>query len=230
MTETTTTPTEPQGFRSGNNLDQLMPVLLFLVFYNLVDIKAAVVASTLWSIKAAVSRRRKGLSIGWWLPGITIYLIIRSGITILVDEEIVDFGVSAEAVYFGISIGTKILVGVVLAITVLVGKPLLAWVIPKVVKLAPELVRDPRYVRTMGVATMFIVAFEILSSVWDIWLYNNSGVNTFVLTRSGVNFLVGFLCVSGGLMYIDRKLEPIESYPGLVELMESAGRVSKRST
>ena len=106
MSETETSvppppPPSPRGLGGGSNLDQLMPVLLFIVFYNVVDIKAAVVAATAWSIKAAVGRRRRGLAIGWWLPVITSYLIVRSVVTILVDEEILDFGVSPEAVYFG---------------------------------------------------------------------------------------------------------------------------------
>lgn len=222
MTDTptpTTTPAAP-AFRSGSNLDQLMPVLLFLLFYNVVDIKAAVVVSTLWSIKAAIGRRRRGLDIGYWLPGVTVYLILRSVVTILVDEEIVDFGISSEAVYFGIGFVTKILVGVVLAITVFAGRPFLAWAIPKVLPLAPDLVADRRYRRTMGTATMFIVVFEIVTAVWDIWLYNNSGINLFLVTRFGVNFTVGFIAITGGLMYVDRKLDPIESYPGLVHLLE----------
>ena len=81
---------EPRRKGSGSTLDQYMPVLLFFALYNLVNIKAAVIASTLWSIKATVSRRRAGLEIGWWLPSVTVYLILRSGVTILVDEEIVD--------------------------------------------------------------------------------------------------------------------------------------------
>ena len=36
-------PPQPGGLAGGSNLDQLMPVLLFIGFYNLVDIKAAVV-------------------------------------------------------------------------------------------------------------------------------------------------------------------------------------------
>jgi len=227
MTDETIVESEPKGFRSGSNLDQVMPVLLFLAFYNLVDIKAAVVASTLWSIKAAIGRRRRGLDIGLWLPGVTIYLILRSVITILVDEDVVDFGISPEAVYFGIGFVTKILIGVVLAVTVLVGRPFLSWVIPRAIPLDNDLVNDPRYTKTMGTATMFIVAFEILTAVWDIWLYNNSGVSFFVVIRSGVNFVLGFVAITGGLMYIDRKLDPIESYPGLVELLETSGPLSK---
>ncbi|MDW3219273.1 MAG: hypothetical protein R8F63_11740 [Acidimicrobiales bacterium] len=231
MTDTPTpTPASaatPPAFRSGSNLDQLMPVLLFLFFYNVVDIKAAVVASTLWSIKAAIGRRRRGLDIGYWLPGVAVYLILRSVVTILVDEDIVDFGISSEAVYFGIGFVTKILVGVVLAITVFAGRPFLAWAVPKVLPLEPALVADPRYRRTMSTATMFIVVFEIVSAVWDIWLYNNSGINLFLVTRFGVNFTVGFIAITGGLMYIDRKLDPIESYPGLVHLIEGTARVEE---
>ena len=103
----------------GSQLDQLMPVVLFLVFYNLdrvqvaglSNIEVAVIAATAWSIKAAYSRLRRGLPIGKWLPAITGYLVVRAAVSIAVERELVDFGVSSEAVYFGIGIGTKTLVG-----------------------------------------------------------------------------------------------------------------------
>jgi len=223
----TTEKTGRSALKSGSNLDQVMPVLLFLGFYNFVDIKAAVVASTLWSIKAAISRRKRGLTIGWWLPGVTVYLILRSVVTIMVDEEFVDFGISAEAVYFGIGFVTKILVGIALGATVLVGRPFLAWLIPKMIRLPGGLEEEPRYAKTMATVTWVIVAFEVLTAVWDIWLFNNSGLNLFLVTRFGVNFLLGFVAITGGLMYIDRRLEPIESYPGLVELLETSGPLAK---
>jgi hypothetical protein len=229
MSDDTTTTETPRrsSMAGGGNLDQAMPVLLFLVFYNLVDIKAAVVASTLWSIKAAIGRHRRGLSIGWWLPGVTLYLIVRSGVTIMVDEDVVDFGISSEAVYFGIGFVTKILVGVVLGATVLFGRPFVAWVVPKVISLPTGLAEEPRYARTMGTVTWVIVVFEVLTAIWDIWLFNNSGINLFLVTRFGVNFILGFVAITGGLMYIDRRLEPIESYPGLVELLETSGPLGK---
>jgi hypothetical protein len=229
MSDDTTTTETPRrsALGGGSNLDQAMPVLLFLVFYNLVDIKAAVVVSTLWSIKAAIGRYRQGLSIGWWLPGVTLYLIVRSGVTIMVDEDVVDFGISSEAVYFGIGFVTKILVGVVLGATVLFGRPFVAWVVPKVLSLPAGLEKEPRYTRTMGTVTWVIVVFEVLTAIWDIWLFNNSGINLFLVTRFGVNFILGFVAITGGLMYIDRRLEPIESYPGLVELLETSGPLGK---
>lgn len=218
-------PPQPGGLAGGSSLDQLMPVLLFIGFYNLVDIKAAVVAATLWSIKAAVGRRRNGLAIGWWLPVVTVYLIIRSVVTILVDEEVLDFGVSPEAVYFGIGISTKLIIGTVVLGTILAGRPMLAWAIPKVVKLSDELIEEPRFGRTMTVATFVIVIWEYGSSAWDIWLYNNSGLNLFFLTRSAVNFGVSFVLITGTLMYIDRSLEHLDSYPGLTHILEESGRV-----
>jgi len=226
----TTTETPAPAFRSEarmSNLDQLMPVLLFLVFYNLVGTEVAVIAATGWSVKAAYARKRRGLPIGAWLPLITAYLILRAGITIAVERDIVDFGVSSEAVYFGIGFATKILIGVAIAVTIIIGKPLLAWLVPKLIPLDPAITSDPRYVSTMARASWIAVAYEILSAIWDIWLFNNSGVSVFLLTRQVVNFVVAFVVITFALMYIDKKLEPIEAYPGLVEVLADSGRVSR---
>jgi hypothetical protein len=220
----TETKSSPAGFTGGSNLDQLMPVLLFFVLFNVWGIIPAVIAATAWSIKAAIGRRRRGLNIGWWLPGVTIYLLIRAAITIAVEQELVDFGVSAEAVYFGIGFATKFLIGIAVAVTILIGRPLLAWAVPMVVRLAPSVLEDPRYRRTMANASWIIVFYEIVSAIWDVWLFNNSGFNLFFLARSGTNFVFAFICITVGLMYIDKGLEPIEEYPGIAEVLESQGR------
>lgn len=214
------------GPRGGSNLDQLMPVVLFFILFNTVGIIPAVIAATAWSIKAAVGRRKRGLDIGWWLPTITIYLLARAAVTIAVDRELVDFGISSEAVYFGIGFVTKFLIGIAVAVTILAGRPLLAWIVPKAVDLHPRVIADPRYHRTMANASWIIVGYECLSAVWDVWLFNNSGFNFFFLARSGTNFVVSFICITLGLMYIDRSLEPIEEYPGLTHVLESSGRIS----
>lgn len=208
-----------------SNLDQLMPVALFLIFYNLVGTEVAVIAATSWSVKAAYSRKRRGLPIGMWLPLITGYLILRAGITIAVERDLIDFGVSAEAIYFGIGFATKILIGVAIAVTIVMGRPFLAWIAPKVVRLEEAVIADPRYVRTMANATWMVVGYEIFSSVWDIWLYNNAGVSVFLLTRQAVNFVVAFVLIAAGLMYVDKSLQPIDAYPGMVELLEDSAHL-----
>ncbi len=214
----------PTGLAGGSNLDQLMPVVLFFVLFNTVGIIWAVLAATAWSIKAAVGRRKRGLAIGWWLPSVTTYLLARAAVTIAADRELIEFGISTEAVYFGIGFATKFLIGIAVAVTILIGKPLLSWAIPKAVRLPQELLVDSRYTRTMANASWVIVFYEVLSAIWDVWLFNNSGFNLFFLARSGTNFVFAFICITGTLLYVDRKLEPIDSYPGLEKMLENTGR------
>ena len=209
------------GWRS--NLDQFMPVVLFLVFYNLVNTVVAVTAATAWSIKAAYSRHRRGLRIGAWLPTITVYLIVRAAVSIAVEHELVDFGVSSEAVYFGIGIGTKMLVGVFAVATILIGRPMALWLVRLVTDL-PEAVRaHSRFVATMSKVTWVIALYEIGSSIWDIWLFNNSGVNLFLVTRQVVNLAVAFVLILITLLYVDRRLSSVPGWPGMVSLLDRSG-------
>ncbi len=216
--ELTTVPGQAAwGWRS--NFDQFMPVVLFLVFYNLVNTEVAVIAATAWSVKAAYSRRRRGLPIGTWLPVITGYLLARAAVSIAVERDLVDFGVSSEAVYFGIGIGTKTLIGLAAAASVLVGKPFLVWASRRFLNLSDEILSHPRFVATMRNLTWVIACYEVGSSIWDIWLYNSAGLNLFLITRQVVNFVVAFLLIFVSLVYLDRRLSKIDGCPGLVELI-----------
>lgn len=206
--------------RGGGTLDQLMPVVLFLVLYNLVNTVAAVTAATAWSVKAAYSRKARGLPIGKWLPVITSYLLVRAAVTIAAERDLVDFGVSSEAVYFGIGIGTKILIGLAAAATIAAGRPFMAWAARKFADLPESVLADPRFRSVMRNVTWLVVVYEVGSSVWDIWLFNNSGVSFFLATRSVVNYVVSFVFIMGGMFYMDRRLSAIEGFPGLVAVLE----------
>ena len=214
----------------GGQLDQLMPVVLFLVFYNLDfarvaglnNIEVAVIAATAWSIKAAYSRVRRGLPIGKWLPVITGYLVARAGVSIAVERDLVDFGVSPEAVYFGIGIGTKMLVGLAAAATVLVGKPFVLWVVRRFVPLPEEVLDDPRFVATLRNVTWVIAFYEVGSSIWDIWLYNNAGLSQFLIIRFLGNYAASFVLIFGTLIYAERRFAGIDGCPSLVELVSRA--------
>ena len=216
------------GWRS--NLDQIMPVVLFLAFFNLDavrvaglnNIEVAIIAATGWSVKAAYSRRRRGLPIGAWLPVITGYLLVRAAISIAVERDLVDFGVSTEAVYFGIGIGTKMLVGVAAAATILVGKPFALWVARRFLPLPEAVQHDPRFVSTMRNVTWVITVYEVGSAIWDIWLYNSTGVNFFLITRQFVNFFAAFLLIFATLVYVDRRFSKIDGAPSLVDLIGNA--------
>ena len=208
------------GWRS--NLDQFMPVVLFLVFYNLVNTEVAVIAATAWSVKAAYSRRRRGLPIGTWLPVITGYLLARAAVSIAVERDLVDFGVSSEAVYFGIGIGTKMLVGVAAAVTILMGRPFMVWVAHRFGQLPEELKHHPGFLATLRNVTWVVTFYEVGSALWDFWLYNSAGVNVFLVTRQVVNFVVAFLLIFATLMYVDRRFSKIDGCPSLVDLISRA--------
>ena len=208
------------GWRS--NIDQFMPVVLFLVFYNLVGTEVAVIAATAWSVKAAYSRRRRGIPIGAWLPAITGYLLVRALVSIAVERDLVDFGVSSEAVYFGIGIGTKMLVGFAAAGTILAGRPFMVWVARRFVPLPEAVHNHPLFVSTMRNVTWVITVYEVGSAVWDTWLYNSAGVSLFLITRQVVNFVVAFVLIFGTLIYVDRRFLKIEGCPNLVDLVNLA--------
>ena len=218
------------GWRS--NLDQFMPVVLFLVFFNLDalqvaglnNIEVAIIAATAWSVKAAYSRRRRGLPIGAWLPVITGYLLVRAAISIAVERDLMDFGVSTEAVYFGIGIGTKMLVGLAAAATVIVGKPFALWAARRFLSLPEAVLREPSFVSTMRNVTWVITVYEVGSAVWDIWLYNSAGVNLFLVTRQVVNFFAAFVLIFATLVYVDRRFSKIDGCPSLVDLVSRATR------
>ena len=216
------------GWRS--NLDQFMPVVLFLVFYNWLSTEIAVLAATAWSVKAAFSRKRRGLPIGTWLPVITGYLLVRAAISIAVEREIVDFGVSAEAVYFGIGIGTKMMVGIAAAVTVIVGRPFMVWVARRFLALPDSVQNHPDFVTTLRNVTWVITIYEVGSSIWDIWLYNAAGVNFFLITRQATNFVVAFLLIFVTLLYVDRKFAKIEGCPNLLHLASHLGQRSPSSS
>ena len=218
------------GWRS--NLDQIMPVVLFLAFFNLGslriaglnNIEVAIIAATGWSVKAAYSRRRRGLPIGAWLPAITGYLLVRAAISIAVERDLIDFGVSTEAVYFGIGIGTKMLVGLAAAATVIAGRPFMLWAARRFLRLPDEVHHHPVFVSTMRNVTWVITVYEVGSAVWDIWLYNSAGVNLFLVTRQVVNFFAAFLLIFATLLYVERRFSKIEGCPSLADLVSRATR------
>lgn len=209
---------------TASQLDQLMPVVLFLVFYNLVNTELAVVASTGWSVKAAYSRYRKGLSIGVWLPGITVYLMIRAAVSIAVERELIDFGVSSEAVYFGIGIASKVLIGLLAVGSILVGRPFMVWAIDKMISMPDSLRSHPVFISTLRNITWVVVFYELVSSIWDIWLFNNSGINLFVIGRQAVSLVVTFVLIFGAFLYLDKKLSKLPDWPGIANLVSPQHR------
>ena len=192
-------------------IDSVMPIVAFLVLNRWASLGWAVAGATAWSLKAAVSRRRHGEVVGRFLPLLVAYLVARGVIGIATDSE---------AVYFGIGIGTKALIGMVLVATAVVGRPFLARVFPLAVPLAAETVAHPVFRRTMGRLPGALGAYQLLTSVWDIWLYNQTSVDGYVAIRALVGWPAGFIVSCLGLWYADRALRAVPGFPGLLDLLD----------
>ncbi len=189
----------------------VMPIVAFLVLNRWASLGWAVAGATAWSIKVAVSRRRHGEAVGRFLPLLVAYLVVRGVIGIATDSE---------AVYFGIGIGTKALIGMVIVATAVVGRPFLARVFPLAVPLAAETVAHPVFRRTMGRLTVALGAYQLLTSVWDIWLYNQTSADGYVAVRALVGWPAGFIVSCLGLWYADRALRAAPGFPGLLDLLD----------
>lgn len=198
-------------------LDQLAPVVLFLVFYQIVkNTELAMISATAWSLKAVISRRKRKLAIGYWIPCVTAYLIVRGVISIAVERGWVDFGVSAEAVYFGIGISTKIILGLAAIGTIIAGKPFVLWAVNALFQPINAIASHPRFTRALRNITWVVVLYQFTSSVCDIWLYNNSSVTFFVIIRLAVSYGLTFICMTMAFVYLDRVMSSVPEWPGVI--------------
>lgn len=192
-------------------LDSIMPIVLFIGVNRLAGLPWAIGAATLWSIKAAYSRKRRGLAIGKFLPIITIGIIIRGVIGILTDSE---------AVYFGIGIATKAGVGVVLIGSALLGKNLIATYAPLLFGFDEATVANPIYGRAMDRVAWIAGIAELMSAAFDVWLFNNSSVDGYLLIRFFVNWPFTTVVLMVCIAYLSRQLDRIPGFPGMGLLLD----------
>ena len=208
------TPGTPPSQRRQHQraIDSVMPIVAFLVLNRWASLGWAVAGATAWCIKAAVSRRRHGEAVGRFLPLLIAYLVVRGVIGIVTDSE---------AVYFGIGIGTKALIGLVLVATAVRGPSFLSRVFPLAVRsLAAETVAHPVFDRTMGRLTVALGTYQLLTSAWDIWLYNQTSPDRYLVIRALVGWPAGFIVSCLGLWYADRALRAAPGFPGLLDLLD----------
>lgn len=192
-------------------LDPIMPVVLFLVLNRFAGLAWAIAAATLWSIKVAVQRKRRGSPIGKFLPVITLGIIARGAVGIVTDSE---------AVYFGIGIGTKAASGLVLVVGAVIGRNLLAMYAPMVFGFTPRIVRHPTYHHAMGRLAVVAGFALFASAAFDVWLFNNSSVSGYLVIRTMVNWPFNTALLIGSFWYLGRRLADVPGFPGLNALLE----------
>ncbi len=192
--------------------DQYMPIVLFLVLNSAFGLAPAIVAMTLWAVKAQVSRYRRGLPLGRVMPIIVVYLLIRGTLGIIYDSE---------EVYFGIGISAKGLAALALLISAATRRNATGYALPYLVPIDRDTKSHPAYraaTRRVSVA----VALVVFASVgFDTWLLQHASINEFVLIRLGVNWGASIVTILGVGLYLDRRLRRIPGFPGMMPLVES---------
>ena len=206
---------DPTGPQKGRLLDSVLPVALFLVLNRVWGLAAGVAGATLWSIKVAVSRRSRGEVVGRFLPILVAYLVVRAGVGIWTDSE---------AVYFGIGIGTKAAIGLALIGTVVRGRPILTRYASVVVPFSAETQAHPGYHRVMARLTVLLGVYQLATSIWDVWLFNQTSTDGYVLIRFVVGWPAGTVATMAAFLWADRALRVVPDYPGLLDLMERPDR------
>tara|TARA_B100000700_G_scaffold331660_1_gene466675 strand:+ start:2293 stop:2934 length:642 start_codon:yes stop_codon:yes gene_type:complete len=192
-------------------IDSVAPVAIFLLLNRFAGLGWAVAGATVWGVQASVRRTRRGEAIGKFLPLLIVYLLVRGLIGIITDSE---------DVYFGIGIATKSAIGLGLIGTVIFRRSFLSQVLPIVLPFKAETIKHKVFSRVMAQMTVVLGLYQILTSIWDIWLYRQTSVDGYVVIRTLVGFPAGFIASLLGVFYIDRSLRRADGFKGFVDLLE----------
>ncbi len=193
-------------------IDSVAPVAIFLLLNRFAGLGWAVAGATVWGVQATVRRGRRGEAIGKFLPLLIIYLLVRGVIGIITDSE---------DVYFGIGIATKAAIGLGLIGTVIFRRSFLSQVLPMVLPFKSETIKHKVFSRVMAQMTVALGFYQILTSVWDVWLYRQTSVDGYVVIRTLVGFPAGFVASLIAIFYIDRSLRRADGFKGFVDLLET---------
>lgn len=187
------------------------PIAVFLVANRLAGLRWAVIIATLWSVGTVVDRRRKGLPLGSFFPVITAALLLRGAIGAITGSE---------AVYFGLGIAAKFVGAAVLACSVLVRRPLAGLAAPHVLAVSAETERHHAFRAAMRDATLVGALYYLVSASFDVWLFQRSDVEGFVVVRLLANWPFGLLMLAAAFTIVNTRLKSIEGLEALPVLLE----------
>lgn len=193
------------------SLEGILPVVAFMVLNSLAGLGWAIAGATVVSLWSAISRRRRGMPIGRFLPIIMVIIIGRGAIGIITDSE---------AVYFGLGIASKFAIAAALAISVAIGKAIVGYLAPYVLGFDDKTQQHRSYRSAMAHITVVGAIYYLVSASFDIWLFNNASTNQYVLVRFIVNWVVTTAAIVGSAVYLNRRLQEIPGMPSLMTVVE----------
>jgi len=188
------------------------PIVAFLVVNRLVNMRAAVIAATVFSLGTVVHRRRNGLRLGRFFPIVTVAVVLRGALSLLADDP--------ETMYFGLGIAAKVAGAAFLAGSVLVGRPFAAAGAPYLLGVSDETLKHRAFVTAMRQVTMLAALYYLATAGFDTWLLDRSSTEGFVIGRFLATWPFSLLMVGLAFAATDRQLRKIEGLAPLSELLE----------
>ena len=153
--------------------------------------------------------------IGRYLPVLIAYLVVRGVIGVITDSE---------AVYFGIGIGTKALIGVALITTVFSKRSFVERFMHYVIPFDQAVRSHEIYRRVTSRLTVIAGVWQFITSAWDIWLFRQTSVDGFLIIRTLVGWPAATVAILGDLFYLIRAMRGIPGFTSVFETLEQADR------
>lgn len=194
-----------------NPWESIMPIVLFIVFNRTMGLAQAIIAATVWSLVISIRRYRNGHPIGKFIPIVTAGIVIRGVIGIITDSE---------AVYFGIGIGTKATVGLGIFATAILSRTYLTKQIKKIIYSNKFSTDHPAFQTGVNRVACMLGLALLISSGFDIWLYNNASVDGYLIIRFFVNWVYTTAVIIVVAYYLEREWGKIAGFPGISSLLK----------
>ena len=140
MTDAPSSPADSSGlpvaYRQGNAFEGLLPIIGYMagnqvgsrLFSDTAGDRLAILAMTLAAGFAVVRRHRRGRAIGWWIPSVAVYFLVRGAAGLVFGEK----------VFLSFGIGLKVALGLAAPVSVFVGRPLAAELSPLILPLTEQ--------------------------------------------------------------------------------------------
>ncbi len=212
----------PLAYRKGSSTEGVLPIAGFVIgdqvgtrlFGDVTGDRLAIILMTLAASWAVVQRHRRGEAIGWWIPSIAVYLFFRGVAGLIWGED----------VFLAIGIGLKVALGLAALGSVLVGQAFAAKLAPLVLPFSEETRAHERFISTMRNLTLAYAVYQLVTVGFEIWLLGETESGTgFLIIRTMIGAVAGFVGFLVGVYYVDRRLRPIPGFPGVMPMFEEIG-------
>jgi len=212
----------PAAFRSGSSIEGVLPIIGFVLgdqigtrlFGETAGDRIAIAAMTLLAAWAVVARYRRGQAIGWWIPSIAVYLFVRGVAGLIWGED----------VFLAIGIGLKILLGLAALGSVILRRPAVGLLAPLLLPFSESTRIHRSYRITMRNLTLGYAVYQLFAVGFEIWLLGETSSGTgFLIIRTLVGTVAGFVGFILAVLYADRSLRSIPGFPGVMTQFEQIG-------